>query len=84
MEKILSEKFTLGYKEKFIETFVEESKKFPKCVLSKSAVRTLAVNIYDTVFILNSKEKFHKLLKKALESNVDFSECLTKSMMILI
>ncbi|TCK05342.1 PilZ domain-containing protein [Phorcysia thermohydrogeniphila] len=84
MGKILSEKFISEYKEKFTETFVEQSKKLSRCILSENAVRTLAINIYDTIFILNSKEKFHKLLKKALESNVDFSECLTKSMMILI
>jgi len=84
MEKILSEKFILRYKEKFVEMFVEQSKKVPNCILAENAVRTLAISIYDTVFILNSREKFHKLLKETLESNIDLSECLTKSMMILI
>jgi len=80
-----SREFFSNYKETFSSNFVRFAKeKEGKCILSEGAVRTIAVGIYDSLFLLKSKENFQKIFKEALESGANFTNCMTKSLMALL
>ncbi len=77
--------FFLNYKGTFSSNFVQFAKeKEDKCILSEGAIRTIAIGIYDSLFILRSKENFKKIFQEALESGANFTNCMTKSLMALL